>query len=182
MLNTLSFIADKLNKENIMWGVGASILLNNYGIIDKPKDIDILVHLKDIEKADRILKNIGEEKVRDRVETYSTKYFYEYVVNGFDVDVMSGLRINHSFGTFEYVFDHDSISGSKTINGVDIPLTSLEDWYVLYQLIPNREKKVEMIEKYLMLNGIKKPELLKRALGEALPPEVKDKVERILKL
>jgi hypothetical protein len=38
-----------------VWGVGASILLNYYGLIDKPNDIDILVDLKDIEKADIIL-------------------------------------------------------------------------------------------------------------------------------
>ena len=164
MFNTLSYIGKKLNEERIVWAVGASILLNHYGLIDKPNDIDILVDLKDIEKADKVLKNIGEKIVWEKTETYSTKHFYEYVVNGFDVDVMAGLSINYDNGTFKYIFDQSSISEITIINGVNIPLTSLEDWYVIYQLIPNREVKVSVIENYLSSNGIKKPALLERAL------------------
>ncbi|MCJ7690082.1 MAG: hypothetical protein MUO60_12270, partial [Clostridiaceae bacterium] len=104
----------------------------------------------------------------------------EYVVNTFDIDVMAGLSINYDNGTFKYIFDQESISCIKKINGVNIPLTSLEDWYVIYQLIPNREAKVKMIENYLLLNGIKKPALLERALRGNLPIEVRDKVEKIL--
>ena len=50
MINTLSLIAEKLNKEGIGWGVGASLLLNHYGLIDQPNDIDLLVSVADIEK------------------------------------------------------------------------------------------------------------------------------------
>ncbi|MCW6074588.1 hypothetical protein LAV44_04540 [Clostridium sporogenes] len=64
-----------------------------------------------------------------------------------------------------YNFDYNSISEFKTINGVNISFTSLEDWCVIYQLIPNREGKVKVIESYLLLNGIKNPFLLERALN-----------------
>lgn len=181
LFDTLSYIGEKLNEQRVIWGIGASILLNHYGLIDKPNDIDILVGLKDIEKADTILKSMGQKKTQDNTDTYSTKYFYEYVINGFDVDVMAGLSINHSNGVFKYIFDHSSISGVKKVNGVDIPLASLEDWYVIYQLIPNREKKVEMIEGYLLSNGIKKPTLLEQALIGELPKEVRHKIEKMLK-
>ena len=79
MFDTLSYIGKKLNEEKIVWGVGASILLNHHRLIDKPNDIDILVDLKDIEKADKTLKSIGEKKVWEKTDTYSTQYFYEYV-------------------------------------------------------------------------------------------------------
>ena len=180
MFNTLSYIGKKFNEKRIMWGVGASILLNNYGLIDKPNDIDILVDLKDIEKADKVLKSIGKKIVCEKTDIYSTKYFYEYVVNNFDVDVMAGLSINYDNGIFKYIFDQSSISEIKVINGVNIPLTSLEDWYVIYQLIPNREIKVSMIENYILLNGIKKPYLLERALRGNLPNEVKDNIQTLL--
>ena len=62
MFDTLSYIGEKLNNARVEWGVGASILLNHHGMIDKPNDIDILVGLKDIKKADTILKSIGEKK------------------------------------------------------------------------------------------------------------------------
>jgi hypothetical protein len=182
VLNTLSYIGEKLNEGRVIWAVGASMLLNQHGLVDKPNDIDILVDLKDIEKADEIFKNIGEKKEWEKTDDYSTKYFYEYVINGIDVDVMSGLRINYNKGVFEYNFCGRSISEIKKINGVDIPLTSLEEWYVIYQLISGREAKVNMIEKYLLSNGVKKPDLLEGLLKGELPMEVRCSVERLLKL
>lgn len=180
MFNTLSYIGKRLNEADITWAVGGSILLNKFGFIDKPKDIDIFISIDDIEKADEILKSIGEKKEWKNDSTYSTKYFYEYIVNEVDVDVMSGLAMNHSNGTFRYIFDKNSISDFKIINGVNIPFTSLEDWYVIYQLIPNREVKVEMIEKYILLKGIRQSFLLERSLQGSLPTSVRRKVQEIL--
>jgi hypothetical protein len=156
------------------------MLLNQFGFIDKPNDIDIFVDIKDIERADEILKSIGEKEKWEKTVTYSTKYFYEYIINAIDVDVMAGFAVNHNSGVFKYTFDHNSISEFKIINGISIPFTSLEDWYVIYQLIPNRQPKVEMIEKYLLSNGIKKTMLLKRALEGCLPVEVRRKIENLL--
>lgn len=182
MFNTLSYIGKKLNDSNVVWGVGASILLNQFGLIDKPNDIDIFVDIKDIDKVDEILKSIGDKKPWEKAATYSTKYFYEYVINGIDIDVMAGFRINHNSGVFEYVFDNSSILETRKINGIDIPFTSLEDWYVIYQLIPNREAKVNMIEKYITSNGIKRCDLLERILEGNLPVEVREKVKNMLLL
>lgn len=181
MFNTLSNIAEKLNGSDILWGVGASILLNQFGLIDRPNDIDILVDTKDIEKADEILKSMGKKKVYEKTAAYSTEYFYEYIINGFDVDVMSELKINHNSGVYEYTFDYQSITELKKINGANIPLTSLEDWYVIYQLIPDRESKVKMIESYLLSKGAKKPILLERALEGNLPEDVRARTLKILK-
>jgi hypothetical protein len=180
MFNTLAYIGGRLNEENVLWGVGASILLNHYGLINKPNDIDILIALEDIEKADRILRNMGIKKDRKNVHGFATKYFYEYDIEGYELDVMAGLIINHSNGAFEYIFDESSITSFKEINGVKVPLSSLEDWYVIYQLIPNRDVKVKLIEDYLSSAGIKKPELLKRALTLKLPEEVSANIVRIL--
>lgn len=180
MFNTLSQIGQSFNEEYILWGVGASIMLNHYGLADKPNDIDILVGIDDIKKVDAILKSVGEKKIYEKTDTYSTEYFYEYVINDFDVDVMAGFKINYCDGIFEYIFDKDSISEMKIINGVQIPLTSLEDWYVIYQLIPNREAKVEIIENYLLLNGIKNPNLLERLLKANLPKRVRENIIKIL--
>ena len=182
MFNTLSYIGEKLNDNGIVWGVGASMLLNQFGLVDKPNDIDIFIDIKDISKADEILKSIGDKRQWEKTAAYSTKYFYEYVIEGIDVDAMAGFAVNHINGVFEYTFDQSSISEFKEINGVDIPFTALEDWYVIYQLIPNREGKVKIIEDYLLCNGVKKHNLLLRALEGNLPPEVRARVEKILGL
>jgi len=160
--------------------VGGSILLNQFGLVDRPNDIDILVDINDIDRAHELLKSIGHKMECESTATFSTKYFYKYIVNGIDVDVMAGFAINHSEGVYEYIFDRESIAEFRLINGVNIPFASLEDWYVLYQLIPNRKSKVELIEKHLLSNGIKVPFVLKRALKGNLPEEVREKIESML--
>lgn len=182
MFETLSYIGEKLNNSNITWAVGASVLLNQFGLIDKPNDIDIFVDIKDIDKVDEILKGIGRKKKWEKTATYSTKYFYEYLIDGTDVDVMAGFAINHNNGVFEYDFDDNSISEFRTINEVNIPFASLEDWYVIYNLIPNREYKADLLEKHLLLKGIRKPNLLQKALKKSLPVETRRKIENILNL
>jgi len=180
LFQTLSCIGEKLNKENILWGVGASILLNHYDMVNNPKDIDILVALEDIHKADEILKSLGHKKVRELNDSYSTEYFNEYVINGIDIDVMSGLTLNHEEGKYTQIFDRASIVDEMDVDDVKIPLTSLEDWYIIYQLIPGREHKVSLIENYLLQKGVKNPMLLQRALKCPLPLMVKYRSEKLL--
>lgn len=67
MLNTLSYIGDKLNKSNILWWVGSSILLNQYSLIDTPNYIDIFIDINDINRDDEILKDIGKRKIEKKI-------------------------------------------------------------------------------------------------------------------
>lgn len=182
VFDVLSYVGKQLNNAAVLWGVGASIVLNQYGLVSNPNDIDILVDLKDIEKVDEILKGLGNKRPIEETSIYSTKYFYEYIVNGIDVDVMAGFAINFDENIYEYIFDNKSITNVKIINGVEIPLTSLEDWYILYQLMPNRDNKVNIIEKYLLSNGIKDISLIHRALSKNLPDKVRERTELLLKL
>lgn len=178
--DTLKQIAIELNKNDILWGVGASVLLEFYGLIDKPKDIDIIVYEKDIEKADKVLKSLGIKKTSEENKTYSTKYFYEYVINGVEIDVISGLVINCESIKYEHEFDSSSITNYKNIDDIKIPLTSLEEWYVLYQIIPNREYKAKIIEEYLLSQSKLNIELLNRALSKELPYSVKVKIIKLI--
>lgn len=180
MNNTLAFIGAKLNQEKVTWAVGASILLNYHGLIDAPHDIDLLVSLEDIEKVDVLLSRLGEKLRREKTDNYSTEYFYEYEINGVDIDVMSGLKINFEGGTFSYAFDSSSVAEVIKISDVDIPLMSLEDWFVIYQLIPNREVKVNLIETYFIEHGLKNPQILEKALTSDLPQGVRTRIKRVM--
>jgi hypothetical protein len=66
------------------------------------------------------------------------------------------------------------------VKGVTIPLTSLEDWYVLYQLMPDREPKVKLIEDHLLGGGCIDMSVLDRALARALPPHVRARTKRLM--
>lgn len=192
LFKVLNMVADKLNKENITWGIGASVMLHHYGLVSMPNDIDILVDIKDIENVDSILKEMGEKKPLNPIKTYSTKYFYEYEVQGVDIDVMAGFIINHEGGSYEYTFHKDSLVFAKVnglvndpsvefnLDNITLPYTTLEDWYVLYQLIPGRENKVQLIEDYLKAKGTCKVNILKRALKHQLPYKVEKRIKEFI--
>lgn len=180
MFKTLTYIGERFNNSNIGWAVGASMMLNQFGLVNDSNDIDVFVDIKDINRADEILQGIGEKKETGESSLYSTKFFYEYLINEIDIDVMAGFSVGHNRGVYDFIFDSESISKIETINEVDIPFTSLEDWYVIYQLIPNREFKVKLIEEHLTLNGIENPHLLERALRGNLPLEIRSRVKKML--
>ncbi|PAB60268.1 nucleotidyltransferase family protein [Anaeromicrobium sediminis] len=180
LFNVLYKIAKEFNEKNILWAVGASILLNHYNLIDEINDIDIFVHEDHIEKADALLKKLGNKKEREKVGTYSTKYFYEYVIDHIDIDVMAGFVINHGSGQYNYIFDEKSITAYMHMGEIQVPLTALEDWYVIYNLIPNRQYKVKLIEDYLNKNKVIHPYLLKRALNNHLPKKVEKNIHGLL--
>ncbi|MEC5424771.1 hypothetical protein QGM71_14890 [Virgibacillus sp. C22-A2] len=180
MLKTLSFIGDRLSNKNITWGVGGSLLLSFYKIIDKSNDIDILVDETNATKLNEIMSSIGKPKEALSSNPFRTMNFSKYRINGTDIDVMGGFAIQHEEGIYKISLQQESIVTHKKINGVDIPLCSLEDWYILYWLIPNKQEKASLIESYLRTNGVAYPQLLEEALKQSLPLEVKERVERLL--
>lgn len=180
MLKTLSIIGERINNNNITWGVGGSLLLNFYNIIDKPNDIDILVDERNAIKLNEIMSSIGKPKEALSFDPFRTKSFSRYKINETDIDVMAGFAIQHEEGIYTISLQQESIVTHKKINGVDIPLCSLEDWYILYWLIPNKQEKALLIEGYLRTNGIAYPQLLEEALKQSLPNELKDRVISLL--
>lgn len=180
MLKTLSLVAEKLYDHAILWGVGGSLLLSFYKVIDKPNDIDILVAEKNADRLNEIISSISEPKEVLRTDPFRTVHFSTYRMNDIDIDVMGGFAIQHKEGVYKLSLKQESIVTHKKINGVNIPLCSLEDWYILYWLIPNKQDKVLLIEQYLKDNGVSYPHLLMEALNKPLPLEVKERIERLL--
>jgi len=180
LFTTLVEIARALNQAGVHWGVGASVLVYYCGLVDTPHDIDILTSELDVETVATILGSLGRETQGDPRSLYSTSRFLEYVVDGTNVDVMAGLAIKHTDGTYVLPFDDRSVTMTRTENSVTIPFTSLEDWYVLYQLIPGREAKVKLIEDHMLNSGIADLSVLERAIARELPPHVRARTLRLM--
>ena len=147
--SVIKMVAQLLNDEEIIWGVGASVMLSHYGIVQDPGDIDIMVDMKDIHRLDSILSRLGERVEGVPDETYKTRFFYEYMIDGVEVDVMAGLCIHNGGRDHFFDFTRDSIGGSMEVDGVEVPLAKLEEWYEIYRVIPGRGKKAKDIGEYL---------------------------------
>lgn len=182
LIDTLKLVGKQLNEGNIRWGIGASVMLFAHGIIQTPRDIDILVHLEDAEKAANILTKIGKIKPKTPSDTCKSKHFYEFIINGIDVEIMAGFTIEHYEGKYLYTFDKNSTPEFIDIDQVKLPLMTVEDWYIIYQVLANRQEKVQMIEGFLSTKGIKYMKHINRQLKLNIPKEVIRHTKKFIEL
>jgi hypothetical protein len=182
IIDRLHNIGNIVNKKNnkIIWGVGGSLLLNFHKLIDHPNDIDILVDENDAAHFNEIISPMAENKEVKLSNPFCTTYFSKYCMNNVDIDIMGGFAIQHNEGVYKLSLKEESIVDHRKINGVEVPLCALEDWYILYCLIPNKQEKVFLIENHFKTNGVKYSRLLEEALKQPLPFEVKDSVIKLL--
>lgn len=178
----LAKIAERLNSEGITWGIGASMLLSQYGLVDSPADIDIMVATDDIDATDRLLSSLGSKKEKEKSDLYLTDFFYEYLIDSVETDVMAGFKIKLQESVFKYKFTQESVPHFFEISGIKVPFMTLEEWYVLYQLMPNREYKVNLLEEYFNNHGVRYSYLLECFIhNESLPENVKKRITDLIK-
>ncbi|MGL5258845.1 MAG: hypothetical protein ACRC7V_01925 [Lachnospiraceae bacterium] len=146
-LMTLSKIAEQLNKNNITWAVGASAMLYLRGIVLEFADIDFMIKEDDCIIAKNILMEMGTLK-ESNAGTYATKYFYEFTVNGIELDVMGGFAIVKDNIIYDCSLDTSKNFDHVMVKGEMIPMDSVQNWYHYYQLM-GRDKKVELLKVFM---------------------------------
>ncbi|OZU88928.1 hypothetical protein CIL03_07860 [Virgibacillus indicus] len=182
MKTTIKKLAIELNKSNILWGLGGSAMLSHYQKIDSVNDIDILIDEQDAEEVKSIFHKVAKKEKAISKEPFATKYFFKYKYGNNFIDVMGGFQIYHEKGLYTMDFDQDSITNYMYLDDISVPLSSLEDWYILYALIPGKQYKAELIEVYWKENGIRNPAIIKRALQKPLPGYLVNNLQRFAML
>lgn len=181
MEDVLKKIAYLFNKANITWALGGSWVLKKHGLKKTPRDIDILVIEGDVDKAKQIMQNIGTLKPSKLQDKYGTRYFFQYLVDDVEVDIMCKFIIEYQDYSFNYLFDKQSISDAEYLGETRINYSSIEDWYVLYCLMDRPKDSLREIEKYLLTKGIKNTYLFKRIMVD-VPDDLKKQILMNLKL
>ncbi|MBN2259110.1 MAG: nucleotidyltransferase family protein [Clostridiales bacterium] len=182
MYSILESIAKKLNGMEVVWALGASSVLYYNGYETRPNDIDLFVMEEDFENIRLFLLENGIEKHKpDTEEIYNTQKFSTIEINGVDVDLIAGFFIKHEAGEYRFNFDHHSIDKVVFIENEPVNIMALEDWYILYQLIPGREKKVKVIKEMLIKKNTIRMDLINRTLILELPKSVRASIIEIIK-
>jgi [ribosomal protein S18]-alanine N-acetyltransferase len=176
----LRTIAKLLNKNNVSWGLGGSAMLAYYGLLSAARDLDLLVSAEDAEKAHQLLASLGESRSLPPKEPFCTEHFYHYVIQDTEIDLMGLFGVRHAEGVYKLDWRQEQAERIVVEDGVPIPLTALEDWYVMYSLMPKREEKTTMIEQYWQANGMTRPDLLNKALQRELPESLRRKLRQLL--
>lgn len=146
--NVLYMIADHLKDEDIVWALGASSVLYHHGLVQEVGDLDILIRIQDVDVLERLLLKIGHRVESEDSDTYETEYFGEFIVDDVEIDVMANMTIINYDLHYVYPFNKNAITDFMILKDLKIPLTSLEDWYILYHLIPNKERKITILDDY----------------------------------
>lgn len=170
-------IAKGLNDINCIWGIGGSVLLNNYNLVDKPNDIDIVVKAKDANNIKNFMDTIGNAVHLPSKEPFKTEAFFGYIVDGVMVEFLGDFKIDlGNSKLYEFILDEKSITDYKLIDNVKVNFTSLEDWLVAYIVMGDPKKRVNLIEGYFINNKVKNINLLERNINQNLTQDIKTKI------
>lgn len=148
--HTLTTLVEKLSKNHVHCGIGGSYLLQLYDLCDDPKDVDFWVDPHDIQKVRMIFKDY--EEINEKLQL-PPQYHYKIRYNDIDVDFVACFITRPNQHEYIYNIKPDTIEIITTSEGVELPCTLLEDWYIVYKLL-NREEKAAVIEKYIYKNDV----------------------------
>jgi hypothetical protein len=146
--NVLKRIACIFNESNITWALGASMMLKLRHFDIDVHDIDFMVNSDDFEKACFLLNQLGKLIPVEESTLFKTSNFKRFICEEISIDLMSGMGIQHKSGYFDYQFKINDIDLRTHLDSIEIPLCYLEDWYVFYHFMPNRENTIQKIEAY----------------------------------
>lgn len=179
MQEVLAEIAGRFNREGLLWGAGASLVLFHFGLQSLPKDIDLFVSSESWERAEKILRSLGSYEGARPSDIFPSRFFAEFSVRGIGVDLICGFRIRHKEGIYEYFFDESSLSSRMEVLGQIVPICSPEEWLLLYALMPGREEKHKKLRCFLRKEGCKS-ERIRKSLEQSLPRDLRAISEELI--
>ena len=144
-LKVLAKLAAEFNKNNLLWAVGASLLLCLRGYVEDFHDLDLCVCAEDAEQAEQILLSFGSPQPTER-GNYATKHFRKFIVDGVEVDLIGGFAIVSEGEVYDCELKETQLAGEATVYGQKIPLHSIPLWRRYYALM-GRQQKVELIDR-----------------------------------
>jgi len=111
---------------------------------------------------------------------FSSAGFLEFRLDGTDFDLLEGFAVRAGNEVYAYNFNADRIGAVWDAAGVSVPLCPLADWFVLYQLMPGRQKKAKLIAQYLLAHPrVERREWLHSWLDGRLPGNVREQALRL---
>lgn len=145
-MDVLQKIATEFNKDNLVWAIGASLLLYLKGAVREFNDIDIMVDEKDVGRCKDILLNMGTMGAASPDPRYKTRTFMEFTVDDVEIDVIAGFVIVENGIEHDCSLRSDQITEYAAIGKERVPLQGLPLWRQYYEWM-GRRSKVELIDK-----------------------------------
>ena len=141
---SIKIIHERLENKNIKWALAGSTNMQLQGMQAKPRDLDIVIQHKDLDKVSEIFSDYSASDVKE-LKTLSGKPAWEVkaTINGIEIQFFGG--------------DENDIYVSKLLSGrtimvkldsIEIPCFTLEAESQNYTET-KREKKASLIQEFL---------------------------------
>ena len=127
-LRVLVKIARMFNQADITWAVGGSMLLYFHNITKEFHDIDIMVLDSDAEAVKALLLTLGTLEPPKASVKFKSKAFYEFTIDGVDVDVMAGFVIVQDGKEHDCSLQGNEITDFIQLQNERIPLHTIAAW------------------------------------------------------
>lgn len=147
-IEVLKTVANMLNSNKLIWGLGGSAMLYLRGYVNSFNDIDIFVREDDFLKVKSVLLNNGDLKDDKPNEKYISRYFSSFEINYVVVNVTAGFTIEKGANMYYFPLKEEKLKDIVSLGATTIPLMTLEEWREYYTL-SDKPDKVQIIDNYL---------------------------------
>jgi len=151
-LEVLRKIFSQLNNTNVNWVVTGSLIFAFQDVPVKPNDIDIQTDKAGAYEIERLFSEFVTKKVVFSSADKIRSHFGELLIDGIKVEIMGDLQKLLGDGTWEKPVDLKRHQRIVEIDGMKIPVLSLEYEYQAYLKL-GRKKKAQMLKKVIKAKG-----------------------------
>ena len=179
------FLIEKSFRENnVKWAVGCSMDLFLRGLTDEFHDMDLIVDKESLPAIKEIMEKLGAELTATGGNGYCESDVYlHYHIGRVDIDIISGFRVMTFNTQYYYSYNEDEVDWMD-VEGIQVPLISLEAMYILYYMMegwqPKRRFKRRLIEQFFEHNKPIHKEVFLKALKYNLPGWIKWEIKKFL--
>ena len=147
-LKVLRKINDQLNNTSVNWAVTGSLGFALQGVPVEPNDIDIQTDKKGVYEIERRFSEFMTKRVTFSSTERIRSYFGELMIDGIKVEIMGDIQKRLEDGSWENPVDLEHHKRVVEVEGMQIPVLSLEYEYQAYMNL-GRTEKAEMLRNWL---------------------------------
>lgn len=147
-LRVLRKICERLGNTGINWALTGSCSFVLQGIDVEPHDIDIQTNKTGAYEIENLFSEFVTSKIVFSSAERIRSYLGALLIDGIKVEIMGNIQILGEDGVWEEPVDLNLHKQVVDIEGLKIPVLSLDYGYQLYLKL-SRKEKAEMLRKWL---------------------------------
>jgi len=147
-LKVLRKLYERLNNRDVNWVVTGSLGFALQGVPVEPPDIDIQTDREGAYKIEHLFSEFVVKKVAFSSTEKIRSHFGALMIDGIKVEIMGDVQKRLEDGSWEQPVDINKYKHFVEIEGMRIPVLSLEYEYQAYLKL-DRMEKARMLKKFL---------------------------------